>query len=94
MYRTSKLIYIHYNSSKIALCYQFLAMWVSFLAVMASFGRSFSAEHCKLKPFLVSTYCAKSVRQFKYYTINILAKNDNIYTCTEAFGCSNELLVH
>ena len=37
-----RLIYIHNKGSRIELCYQFLAMKLHSLAVMASFGGRFS----------------------------------------------------
>ena len=43
VYKTSNLIYIHNKRSGIELCYQFLAVELHFLAVMASFGGHFSA---------------------------------------------------
>ena len=43
VYKTSNLIYIHNKGSRIELCYQFLAVELHSLAVMASFGGHFSA---------------------------------------------------
>ena len=43
MYKTSNLIYIHNKGSRIELCYQFLAVELHSLAVMASLGGRFSA---------------------------------------------------
>ena len=47
VYKTLNLIYIHSYTTKvksrIELCYQFLAVELHSLAVMASFGRHFSA---------------------------------------------------
>ena len=42
-YKTSNLIYIHNKGSRIEICYQFLAVELHSLAVMASFGGRFSA---------------------------------------------------
>ena len=43
MYRTSNLVYIHNKGSRIEICYQFLAVELHSLTVMASFGSHFSA---------------------------------------------------
>ena len=42
VYKTSNLIYIHNKGSRIELCYQFLAVELHSLAVMASSGGRFS----------------------------------------------------
>ena len=51
VYRTSNLVYIHNKGSRIELCYQFLAVELHSLTVMASFGSRFSVQHYKRKPF-------------------------------------------